>query len=354
MASGSSDFRVAWVDYSKGICIVAIVCLLASRYVQGLAEAEGWVQHWVDFAHPFRTDAFFLIAGLFLSQTMDRPWRDYLDKKLIHFGYFFALWTTFYFIAQTLDGEFDDSRPLWLHYLTWYVEPFGQLWFIEMLPIYFVVTRFLRRVPWMVVLTLAALLQIWSPESEFRQVERFCERYVYFYAGYIFAPAIFAFARATASAPLKTVAGLIVWALINGSLVLAGLDSIPVIGLILGFAGSGAVVACASLLTGSWLMDWLRYVGQHSIVIFLAFYPFTVLSGRMIWNSGLVPDIGLQTVLVTIISVAGPILLYWIVRGTPFKFIFERPRRLSLEHRPAPETPLEPDVPQGTVRHRHR
>lgn len=337
MALGESNSRVSWVDYSKGICIVAIVSLLATRYVQGLAGMEGWVQHWVDFAKPFRTDCFFLIAGLFLSRTIDRSWRSYLDKKVVHFGYFFALWTTFYFVAAIFNGEFDDGRPLWLHYLDWYVQPFGQLWFIEMLPIYFVVTRLVRRVPWIIILPIAALLQIWSPESEFRQVERFCERYVYFYAGYIFAPFIFTLVQAAASARVKAVFGLVIWAGINEWLVFIGVADKPVYSFVLGFAGTGAVIVCASLLSGSRWMDWLRYLGQNSLIVFLAFYPFMVVSGRVIWNIGIVRDVGWQTALVTILSVGIPVLLYWAVRRTPFKFIFERPRWVSLERGVSPK-----------------
>lgn len=345
MSSAQSESRVAWVDYSKGICIVAIVCLLASRYVQGLAGTEGWVQYWVDFAHPFRTDAFFVIAGLFLSRTIDRSWRGYLDKKVVHFGYFFALWSSFYFVAAVFNGEFADGRPLWLHYLYWYVEPFKQLWFIEMLPIFFLVTRLVRRVPWIIVLTLAAMLQIWGPESDFRQVERFCERYVFFYAGYIFAPLVFTLAKAAASARVKAVLLLVVWAAVNEWLVLADVAEAPVVGLLLGFAGSGAVVAVASLLSGSRSMDWLRYLGEHSIILFLAFYPFTVLAGRTVAQlEGL--DVGWQTVIVTIVSVTAPILLYWAVRRTPFKFIFDRPRWASLERRSSAKVLPEPAVPR--------
>jgi len=338
----ASDSRVSWVDYSKGICIVAIVCLLSTRYVQGLAGTEGWVQYWVDFAHPFRTPAFFVIAGLFLSRTIDKPWRSYLDKKVVHFGYFFALWTTLYFVAATFNGEFDDGWPLWLNYLYWYVQPFGQLWFIEMLPIYFVVTRLVRRFPWIVVLTIAALLQIWSPESELRQVERFCERYVYFYAGYVFAPAVFSLAEKAASARAKAVAGLVVWVGINEWFVHAGLAEKPVYSLVLALAGTGAVIVCASLLSGSRWMDWLRYIGEHSLIVFLAFYPFTVLAGRAISNLGMIENVGWQTILVTIISIGIPILLYWTVRRTPFRVIFERPRWISLEHKISPKTLARP------------
>lgn len=330
------QFRISWVDYSKGIFIVSIVALLSARYVQGMAETDGWVQYGVDFAAPFRTPGFFVVAGLFLARTIDRPWRSYLDKKVLHFAYFFVLWTTFYFVAAIFNGEFDGDRPIHVEYLGWYVHPFKALWFIEMLPVFFVVTRLLRRVPWALVLPLAALLQIWSPESDFRQVERFCERYVYFYAGYVFAPAAFRLAEAAVASRVKAIAGVLAWAAVNEWLVLAGLADEPIFSLLLGFAGSGAVIVVASLLSGSRSVDWLRYLGQHSLVIFLAFYFFTVLFGRAVAGTGLVADVGWQTLLVTIISTVGPILLYWAVRKTPFRFIFERPGWLSLAQPAAP------------------
>ena len=37
---------------------------------------------------------FFLISGLFLASRIDRPWRDYLDSKVLHFAYFYVLWMT--------------------------------------------------------------------------------------------------------------------------------------------------------------------------------------------------------------------------------------------------------------------
>lgn len=334
--SDGNGARVPWIDHSKGICIVAIVCLLASRYVQGLAQTDGWVQYWVDFAHPFRTDAFFLIAGLFLSRTIDRSWRTYLDKKVVHYWYFFALWTTLYFLAAILNGEFADGQPLWLHYFSWFVHPFGPLWFVEMLPIFLLLTRLLRRIPWVVVLPLAALLQIWSPESEYRQIERFCERYVFFYAGYVFAPVVFALARKAASSPLLALVGVIIWASVNEWMVLTGRDLQPVYSLALGFVGSAAVVVVASLLSGVRWMDWLRYIGENSLIVFLAFYPFTVLFGRLIWRTGFITDVGWQTVAVTVLSVIFPILVCWTVRRTPLRFIFERPHWASIREKASP------------------
>ena len=95
----------------------------------------------VAFAKPFRMPDFFLISGLFLARVIDREWRDYLDKKVVHFAYFYVLWVTIQFAfkapavaAEAADGWFEVLN----HYLFSFVEPFGTLWFIYLLPVFFV------------------------------------------------------------------------------------------------------------------------------------------------------------------------------------------------------------------------
>ncbi len=324
--SGVEAGRIAWFDYAKGICIVAVVALYATIYVEGLALEQGWMSYWVEFARPFRMPAFFLLCGLFLSRTIDRPWRDYLDKKVVHFLYFFILWTTLYFAAGMLNAEFDGGAPLWLDYLGWYVEPFHMLWFIQMLPVYFLVTRLVRPVPWVIVLAAAALLQIMAPESGWRQLDRFGERFVYFYAGALFAPVFFRIADWARANIGLALAALVSWAVIDELMVLANLADEPVVSLMLGFGGAAAVIAVSSLLAPLRPMDWLRYLGERSIVVFLSFFLATVLTARLLDKLDLVANVGLRTLLVTALSVALPILAYWLARRTPLAFLFVRPR----------------------------
>ena len=133
--------RVDWVDYSKGICIFLVVMLHANRSVQEAQGVDGWLQHVVDFARPFRMPDFFLIAGLFLANVIGRPWRTYLDKKVLHFAYFYALWATIQFALFPLREGLTDGEPisaLALRYAKLFVQPEGSLWFIHSLAIYFV------------------------------------------------------------------------------------------------------------------------------------------------------------------------------------------------------------------------
>ena len=85
---------------------------------------------------------FFLISGLFLAQVIDRDWRTYLDRKVVHFVYFYLLWTAiqFAFKAPVFVHEHGVLSTVWL-YVESFWEPFGTLWFIYLLPIFFVVDQ---------------------------------------------------------------------------------------------------------------------------------------------------------------------------------------------------------------------
>src|SRR6476619_3564720 len=135
--------RVDWVDYAKGICIVMVVMMHSVLGVEAAAGQTGFMHSVVACAKPFRMPDFFLISGLFLARVIDRDWRTYLDRKVVHFVYFYLLWTAIQFAlkAPGLAHEHGTTGLAWL-YLETFWEPFGTLWFIYLLPIFFVVTKF--------------------------------------------------------------------------------------------------------------------------------------------------------------------------------------------------------------------
>jgi uncharacterized membrane protein YcfT len=89
--------RVDWVDYAKGICIVMVVMMHSVLGVEQAVGRTGFMHMFVAFAKPFRMPDFFLISGLFLRLVIDRDWRTYLDRKVVHFAYFYVLWVTIQF-----------------------------------------------------------------------------------------------------------------------------------------------------------------------------------------------------------------------------------------------------------------
>ncbi|MEP6840972.1 MAG: acyltransferase family protein, partial [Bradyrhizobium sp.] len=81
----SAPRRIDWVDYAKGICIIMVVMMHSVLGVEAAAGQTGFMHLVVMFAKPFRMPDFFLISGLFLSVVIDRDWRTYLDRKVVHF-----------------------------------------------------------------------------------------------------------------------------------------------------------------------------------------------------------------------------------------------------------------------------
>jgi hypothetical protein len=67
-------------------------------------------------------------------------------------------------------------------------------WFIQMLPFYFVLTRFVRRIPWPIVLLGAAIWHLLPIDKPWTQVNRAGERFVFFFGGYALATRAFGFA----------------------------------------------------------------------------------------------------------------------------------------------------------------
>ncbi|WP_026304079.1 acyltransferase family protein [Kaistia granuli] len=322
----SGRARIDWVDYAKGFCIVIVVMMHSTLGVEKAAGAESWMGHLVAFAKPFRMPDFFLISGLFLSRVIDRDWRTYADKKIVHFVYFYVLWLVIQFVfkAPGMVAEQGAGGALGEFFLA-FIEPFGTLWFIYLLPIFFAVTKLLRGVPTWIVLVAAAALEIAPVHTGWVIPDEFAARFVYFYAGYVLAPQVFRLAAAVIARPGLAGFGLLVWALVNGLVVFAGYSELPFVGLGLGVLGACAVVAFSALLSKADLMAPLRYFGEHSIAIYLAFFLPMAATRAILLKTGFIPDLGTVALIVTAAGVIAPLLLEWLVRGTRFNFLFVRP-----------------------------
>src|SRR5262245_7177216 len=175
---------------------------------------------------------FFMISGLFLANVIDRDWRTYLDRKVVHFAYFYLLWVTiqFAFKAPAFAAEHGWSHVP-LQYLEAFVEPFGTLWFIYLLPIFFVVVKAARslQIPPLAIWLVAAALEIAPIHTGWTVVDEFASRFVYFYTGYVLAQRIFVLAAGAQAWPALALGALVVWGSLNGILVFTGFATLPVV-----------------------------------------------------------------------------------------------------------------------------
>lgn len=330
--------RLDWVDMAKGLSIFLVVMMYAASSV---GEDTGGVGalHWaIAFATPFRMPEFFLISGLFLAQVIDRPWRAYTDRRVVHYLYFYVLWALIHIIFKV--GLLGMDPVGAVEQIAWAViQPYGVLWFIYMLAVVSAATKLLHdlKAPVWAVFAIAAVLQMAPIHTGSYLVDQFAEYFVFFYAGYVLAPQLFRLAGWASDHVALSLAGLAAWAIINGALVFLGGFAMhpvhPVMGyagwpgvhLIMALVGTSALCVIAALLTRLPWMNWLRWMGAHSLVIYVAFVLPLGISRTVLIKLG-VDEPTLLSLLTMAVAIVSPLILYWIVQRIGFgRFLFERP-----------------------------
>lgn len=332
MTAKLQETRVAWVDIAKGICILLVVMMHATLGVEKATGTPTVLNGFIEWAKPFRMPDFFLISGLFLAARIDRPWRSYLDSKVHYFAYFYVLWLTIQF-AMKAPGMVAASgaEATILAYLTGLVQPWGTLWFIYMLAVFFVAAKLLNEAPKALVWSAAAMLYLAAPHTGWLLVDEFAARFVFFYTGYWAAPLIFRYAETVTKSPLTLVAAaLVAWAAINALLVANGLAFVKGLDLWVSYAGVAAVVAFSVILLPTLPGRVLAYCGRNSIKIYLAFPLFMGPARAVALKLGtIIPDWA-AALISTSAGVAGALILAHIVAGTRFDILFKRPAAFAL------------------------
>jgi uncharacterized membrane protein YcfT len=335
----SNSMRMSWVDTAKGLSIILVVAMYSAYNTGEYTGQVGVLHYLIGFATPFRMPEFFLISGLFLSQVIARPWQRYADRRVLHYFYFYALWAVIMIVLKV--GLFARAPVDMLQALALaVVEPYGVLWFIYMLGIFSAVVKLLwqLRVPHWLVVPVAAGLQMAHVDVASYVVTQFAGYFVFFYVGYAAAPAIFRFVGWAERHVALSAAGLLIWALTNGLLVFSpgyvlmptetkmGLAALPPLHLLLAIIGALALCVSGALLSKLSFMNWLRWLGEHSLVVYVAFtIPMSLFRAAAMW-SGILTETGPLSLAVLMVATASPVVLYLIIKRVGFgAFLFERP-----------------------------
>jgi uncharacterized membrane protein YcfT len=219
-------------------------------------------------------------------------------------------------------------------YLVSYVQPFGSMWFIYLLPVFFVVTKLCRKVWPPVMFLVLAGLQIANVQTGSMVIDEFCARFVFFYAGYWLSPYIFRFADEVISNQRQAVFFLLAWALFEALTVFLGYSTLPFVSLSLGLIGAIAVISFSSLLSTRNEARILRYAGQNSIVVYLAFFLPMATTRVLLLKFAPWLNLGITSLIVTAMGVIVPLILFEATKNTRFRFLFRRPAWARLEPMP--------------------
>ncbi|HEV7719059.1 MAG TPA: acyltransferase family protein [Arsenicitalea sp.] len=336
--SGQSD-RLQWVDSAKGISIILVVMMYSVFNVGQDADGVGIFHYVIGFATPFRMPEFFLISGLFLNQVIGRTWRAYADRRVVHYFYFYALWAVIHLVLKIALGSGQPVEAL-QQIAQAAIEPYGVLWFIYLLAVFSATAKLLYelKAPHWGVLAVGAALQMGNVTSAGYLVEQFCHYFVFFYAGYVFAPMIFKLIEWVKAHTALALLGLLAWAAIEFALVFSpgyavlpdrvdmGLAALPGLRLALALIGSVALCVTAALLGKLAFMDWLRWLGARSLIVYLVFVLPMSFTRVILIKLHFTQNVSVTSFVVMAIAIGFSLGLYglvqWSGRG---KFLFERP-----------------------------
>ncbi len=331
--------RIEWVDFSKGVCIILVVLMHSTLGVEKALGEVSFLHGFIEWARPFRMPDFFLIAGLFLSRRIGHTWRSYLDTKVVHFFYFYFIWMTIWYVLKlpefiTTKGPVDAM----LLYPISFVQPLGTLWFIYLLPVFFVFTKLTRNVPVIAIWLFAAVLHASQLETGARVIDEFGARFIFFYSGYAFAPFAFRVAEFFNQQKLASlINGLLIWAVLNAWLVTGGYAKTAGIELAMGYVGTGAVFAIGVLLSRVKFGEAVAYCGRNSIVIFLSYFVFMAAARMIIIKTGIDIGPGLLSLIVTATAIIGPLILSHLIKATPLTYLYRRHKFFYLPQETEPQ-----------------
>lgn len=331
--------RIDWVDYAKGLTILLVVILHATHGVEKYLDAEGWMHHIIAFAQPFRMPVFFAVAGLFAAKAISKPWRSFLDGKLVHFAYFYVLWVTiqFMFKAPFFAGEFGIEGTI-IKYLTAFVQPFGLLWFIYLLPVYFIILRLSKPIPMVAQFTLAILAKATLTETGIGVVDFFAKYYVFFLVGHFGQALWFKLAERAERQKAVAAVGLVLWGVANGWVVSLGYNDYVPVAIVMGIVGFVAVIDLMALLPGlpvvGKLADVFRYCGQRSLPIYLGFFLPMGVTRLITMKLCETCDVGTIAFVVSLVSIVGALAMYELVMWLRIgRFLYVRPDWARLKDR---------------------
>jgi uncharacterized membrane protein YcfT len=331
--------RSVGLDIAKGISILLVVAMHSTLSVGEELGHNGFMHEIVAFTKPFRMPDFFFISGLLAARALHREWRWFVDRKLIHFAYFYLLWLLILLAVKAPSLGILDPSKFVLAYLWALIEPFATLWFIFVLPFFFLVLRWTRHWPAWLVLAAAAGLHVLAataPEggiyamssrlTGWFALDSFALFLVYFALGARFSEFWLKRIALLSERPGYLALVIAVWLGCHMTGLSLGLTEIPGLTLLFGLAGALAVASLSVGLARWDIFGWLAAIGRNSLAIYVAFLiPMAALRHILVGYFGF-SDPGWIALSVFLAAVSACLMLAWLAPRLGLGFLFTRPR----------------------------
>lgn len=342
--AGHDAGRLQWIDLAKGWCIVLVVTMHATLGVGVDLNSTTWLHAFIAFAKPFRMPDFFMVAGLMAGGVISMPLRRFVDRKILHFAYFYALWLAIVLVAKS--GALGITAPsrFFGEYMWSLVEPFSTLWFIHLLPLLYLALRLADGFDRLSILATAIVLHVLAANHPaggvyamasvwvgWTTIDSFALFFIYFYVGHVARDRIFQLAHVSSKRPAYALLAVLLWAIAEAVAVRTGVTAIPGVTLLAGFSGALVVVAACALLARFAIIRPLAYCGRNSLAIYLSFVLPMAGARTILLKSSVIDDPGVLASIVAIFAIASPLALRALVATTFLDFLFVRPKWARLE-----------------------
>lgn len=351
-AARADDFRVQWLDYSRGINILIVVSF---HVYWGIINAH--------LAHPsdgfrllFNSTAamslFFFISGSFIAKSVRQSPSDYLGQKLREIAWPYAVWILISSLLHTAAGRSVNSAFALADLWRCIYDPPWHFWFLYTLflthVLYFLARRAGVSTGWFLLLAFAFTMTRdlhldlggWGP--------------MFLVRNYLFWFALGAWIdrgeplrqlsrMSTPLALLVTVGGAVLAALASAY----GARDHQWSWLLLILCAASAQMALCILLERFGLFAFITRWGQRSLEVYVAHVIFLAAMRIVLVRVAGIHDVLVHAVLGLLAGIYGPMLLHAVCERFGLQFLFSLKRGV-IAARPAPG-PLRVAAVAGTI-----
>ena len=338
--------RLGWIDAVKGFTIILVVAHHALLGLEAADIASPAIVYWHEILLTVRMPLFFLVAGLFARKAIEGDLRPFLDGKILHFAYFYILWSLILFGIRYAANSIalNQISLIEILYIAW--DPISTIWFLYALALAFAITRALRWLDPTILVALAASVQAASfvfPDVPFFViVNKFDYLYLYFVLGVYGSEWIRS--RAAQATYGKAAIAAVAFLALAIPLRQADLLMMPLSYLVLSIISAYAIISFLSRGAGTGIGRSLAWIGQFSMPIYLTHF-LPVAGVRVVLTRLGLENFWLLYAACVAFSVVFGIVAYMAATRSFASFLFIRPKFFRLKEPGAPALRPKAELP---------
>lgn len=314
------DRRIGWMDLLRGLAILLVILHHSTQItVYRIGEVPAFFEFLSAFFAPFRMPMLMFLSGLLVAGSLAAPTGKYVWGKVRRIVWPIVVWTFIYTASQLV------ADPGALEYMPW--EPGfwdTYLWFMQFIFAYYIIALLIRWIPVWVMVAVPFVAMFLIP-AQFELLQRFFYLMPFFFLGAFIEKHWDRYAQLLS---VRLAAGLAIIplgvALYSGFIDPLWYEPLSALPAMLGILILVRLTAVAP--EARWLAP-VRFVGQHSLIYYVAHYPVFAALGWLAAKAGIDnPTVGLLAIFAVTVAIATGFAL--IGRRMPVSLLFELPRRL--------------------------